>query len=73
MDDIVVVDKINVWAIESGDFIRLPDGTDVIVKRVEESEVLDNHYSVIYMNDFGDDEESFTLDQDEMVSLLQYA
>jgi hypothetical protein len=73
MDDIIVVDKINVWAIESGDFIRLPDGKDVIVKRVEESEVLDNHYSVIYMNDFGDDEESFTLDQDEMVSLLQYA
>jgi len=70
--DIVEVDKINVWAIESGDFIRLPDGTDVVVKRVESS-VLDNHYSVIYMNDFGDDEESFTLDQDEMVSLLQYA
>ena len=73
MDDVIVVDKINVWAIESGDFIRLPNGSEVIVKRVEDSKVLDNHYSVIYMNDFGDDEESFTLDQDEMVELLQYA
>jgi putative aminopeptidase FrvX len=70
--DIVEVDKINAWAIESGDFIRLPNGSEVVVKRVESS-ALDNHYSVIYLNDFGDDEESFTLDQDEMVSLLQYA
>lgn len=72
MDDIIVVDHIYTWAIEEGDFIRLPDGTDVIVKRVEES-VLDNHYSIIYMNEFGDDEESFSLDQDEMVALLQFA
>ena len=72
MDDIIVVDRINAWAVESGDFIRLPDGSEVVVKRVESS-ILDNHYSIIYLNDFGDDEESFTLDQDDMVELLQYA
>lgn len=72
MDDIIVVDKIYAWAIEAGDFIRLPDGSEVIVKRVQDS-VVDNHYSIIYLNEFGDDEESFSLDQDEMVDLLQYA
>ena len=71
MDDIIVVDKINAWAIEAGDFIRLPNGSEVVVLRVESS--LSNHYSVIYLDDFGDDEESFILDQDEMVELLQYA
>lgn len=72
MDDIIVVDQIYAWAIEAGDFIRLPDGSEVIVQRVEQS-ALDNHYSVVYLDDFGDEEERFTLDQDDMVSLLQYA